>query len=53
MPKCDICKNKIEELFLGKLKGTIIRKPGSGKHHFICFECQKKLRNKEQILQKL
>ena len=28
MAKCTICGNKIAELFLGKLKGTIIKKEG-------------------------
>ncbi len=53
MVKCDICKNKIVELFLGKLKGTIIKKPGKSKQHSVCFECQKKFRKKEELLEKL
>ena len=53
MAKCSICKNKIIELFLGKLKGTIIKKSGSSKQHYICFECQKKYKNKQEILTKL
>ena len=53
MAKCDICKNKIAELFLEKIKGTIIKKPGSSKQYTVCFECQKKLKTKEEILKQL
>ncbi|HLD71989.1 MAG TPA: hypothetical protein VJA23_00230 [Candidatus Nanoarchaeia archaeon] len=53
MVKCTICGNKIQELFLEKLKGTIIRKPGSEKQYPICFECQKKIRSKGALLEKL
>jgi len=53
MVKCDICSNKIAELFLGKLKGTMIKKPGKGKQYSVCFECQKKLKTKEEILEKI
>ena len=53
MAKCDICKNKITELFLSKYKGTIIKKPGKSKQYKICFECQKKFRKKEELLEKL
>ncbi len=36
--KCSICNNKIEELFLGKIKGTYIgKKP-------VCDNCQKTLK---------
>ena len=45
MAKCAICGNKIEELFLGKIKGTIIK----GKT--VCSECQKK--HKEKIEEQL
>ncbi len=51
MPKCTLCKNSIRELFLGKLKGTIIYKPGSGKQYPVCFDCQKKF-SREEILEK-
>ena len=50
MTKCEICKNKIAELFLNKIKGTIVRKEGSGKQYSICFECQKKLQTKNRRL---
>ncbi|MEK6969191.1 MAG: hypothetical protein AABW48_02070 [Nanoarchaeota archaeon] len=53
MVKCDLCGNKLAELFLGKLKGTIIRKPGASKQYTVCFECQQKLPNKEELLNKL
>jgi len=38
---------------LGKLKGTVVKKPSSSKQYYICFECQKKLKTKEEILKKL
>jgi len=53
MPTCSICNNKIAELFLEKLKGTIIKKPGSSKHYLICFECQKKFPSKEELLKRI
>jgi hypothetical protein len=53
MEKCEICHNKIMELFLGKIKGAIIKMPGSNKHYFICFECQKKFKDKESLLQQI
>lgn len=36
MVKCEICRNKIEENFLEKIKGTYIKKKA------VCAECQKK-----------
>ena len=53
MTKCSICGNKIGELFLGKLKGTIIKKPNKSKQYPVCFECQKKCKNKEEMLEKI
>ncbi len=53
MAKCTLCSNKIQELFLEKMKGTIIKKDGSGKHYPICFECQKKFPAKEEMLKQL
>ena len=50
--KCEICKNKINENFLGKLIGTYI-KDDKGKKHTICFECQRKFKTKEEIAEKL
>lgn len=41
--KCVVCKNKIEETFLGKIKGTYI---GKGKNKkAVCFDCQKKYKD--------
>ncbi|MFC1801053.1 DUF2986 domain-containing protein [Nanoarchaeota archaeon] len=51
--KCEICKNKIQEIFLKKIKGTIIKKPGSNKPHYICQDCQKQHQTKEEILSKI
>jgi transposase-like protein len=52
MAKCEICKKKLEPNFLGKFKGTII-KDSKGKQHYICPECQKKLKTKEEILKQM
>ncbi len=43
MVKCDICKKKVESLFLGKIKGTYVKDKGSSRKKAICSECQKKL----------
>ncbi len=53
MAKCAICGNAIRELFLEKIKGTIVKKQGSDKHYLICFECQRKFPTKEEILAQL
>ncbi|MEK6846247.1 MAG: hypothetical protein AABY26_05785 [Nanoarchaeota archaeon] len=53
MTKCTICGNKLEELFLENVKGAIVKKPGSSKQHFVCFECQKKFKTKEELLEKI
>ena len=50
--KCDICGKKVEEMFLGKVLGTYI-KDEKGKKHIVCFECQKTLKTKEEILKNL
>ncbi len=47
--KCEICKNKVQEIFLKKILGTHI-KDQKGKKHVICFECQKKFKTKEEVL---
>lgn len=52
MAKCEICKTKIEEMFLGKIKGTYV-KDSKGKKHLICFDCQKKLKTKDKIIEEL
>ncbi|MBW3002117.1 MucR family transcriptional regulator [Candidatus Woesearchaeota archaeon] len=50
--KCEICKNKIGETFLNKPLGTYV-KDEKGKRHIVCFECQKKLKTKEELLKHL
>jgi len=47
--KCDVCKKQIPETFLKKLVGTVV-KDKKGKKHYVCFECQKKLKTKKAIL---
>ena len=47
--KCEACKSRIETTFLNKLLGTYV-KDEKGKKRTICFECQKKFRSKEEIL---
>jgi len=47
--KCEACKSKIETTFLSKILGTYV-KDEKGKKHTICFECQKKFKGKEEIL---
>ena len=53
MAKCSVCGNKIPELYLEKIKGTIIRKEGSSKQYPVCFECQKKFQSKEELLKQI
>ncbi len=50
--KCDICKKKIEQNFLNKPFGTII-KDAKGKRRNVCTECQKQYKTKEAFLEKL
>ncbi len=50
--KCDICREKISETFLSKIKGTQI-KDSKGKVRSVCSNCQKQLKTKEQILSRL
>jgi len=50
--KCEICKTKIEETFLRKLKGTVV-KDEKGKIHHICPGCQRKIGTKYKILEHL
>lgn len=50
--KCELCKKGIEQTFLGKILGTIV-KDAKGKQHTVCFECQKKLQTKDKILAEL
>jgi len=50
--KCSICKNKLNETFLKKVIGTVV-KDAKGKKHHVCNQCQKQLGTKEQILEKI
>jgi hypothetical protein len=43
MTKCEICNNKIEIVFLGKINGTYIKK--DKKLKTVCCSCQKKFKN--------
>ncbi|MBI4439734.1 hypothetical protein HY638_02070 [Candidatus Woesearchaeota archaeon] len=47
--KCEICKEKVQETFLGKIIGGIV-KDAKGKKRTVCNNCQKKFRTKEEIL---
>jgi DNA-directed RNA polymerase subunit RPC12/RpoP len=48
MEKCSICGNKIEETFLGKMSGTVvkIKKGDKNEVFYVCNECQKKFKGK-------
>ncbi len=50
--KCEICKAGIATTFLDKIKGTHV-KDENGKKHIICFDCQKKFKDKAEILASL
>ena len=50
--KCEICKSKMDETFLKKRIGTVI-KDEKGKKHDVCNACQKQLGSKAEILKKL
>jgi ribosome-binding protein aMBF1 (putative translation factor) len=50
--KCELCGKQIQEIFLKKIVGTVV-KDAKGKKHTICFECQKKFKTKKEILDKL
>jgi hypothetical protein len=39
MVKCEVCKQNITELIMGKVKGTYLK--GKGKIYKICSACQK------------
>ncbi len=46
--KCELCREKIEETFLGKLNGTIVigkRNSKDGKA-YVCNECQSEHKDK-------
>ncbi len=44
MVKCEICHEKIDVLFLGKIDGTYIKK--DKKLKAVCSSCQRKLKEK-------
>lgn len=46
--KCDLCSKNIEETFLGKIKGGIvkIKEKDRNKLYHVCFDCQKKYKDK-------
>ena len=50
--KCEICKKTVGTTFLEKVIGTYV-KDAAGKKHLICFECQKNLGTKKELLAKL
>jgi len=50
--KCEICNKKIDTTFLNKIVGTYV-KDAKGKKHMICFECQKRFKDKDEMLNNL
>jgi len=52
--KCDLCGRKIEETFLGKLEGTMVKVKEGEKNKicYVCPECQKKRKNLKEELGK-
>ena len=50
--KCEICNKRIDETFLKKIIGTAV-KDSKGKKHYVCNECQGKLKDKKEILKTL
>ena len=50
MAKCDLCGQKIETTFLGKLIGTVA-KNSKGKKKFVCRNCQ--VEHKDTLKEKL
>ncbi len=50
--KCEICKSKMQETFLQKFEGTVV-KDEKGKKHHICKECQSKFPTKAELLEHL
>jgi len=49
--KCALCGEKIEETFLGKLKGTYMKIKGKGEIVSVCAKCQSK--HDDKIKEKL
>ncbi len=50
--KCAICRSRIQETFLKKPIGTVV-KDGKGKKFTVCSECQRKFPKKSDLLEKL
>jgi DNA-directed RNA polymerase subunit RPC12/RpoP len=50
--KCELCKKAIEETFLKKILGTVV-KDEKGKKHYVCSACQKIVGSKDEILSKI
>jgi ribosome-binding protein aMBF1 (putative translation factor) len=42
--ECDLCGKEIEETFLGKIKGSVVKINEAGKNKIfnVCSDCQKK-----------
>ncbi|MFH1591128.1 MAG: hypothetical protein ABIC95_04340 [archaeon] len=51
--KCEICGQKMEENFLNKRIGTVV-KDAKGKKHNVCSSCQRNLKNdKAEMIEKI
>jgi hypothetical protein len=50
--ECDICGKEIEETFLGKLKGSIVKinEAGKNKIYHVCSDCQKSTKDLKATL---
>lgn len=50
MPQCETCGKEIEETFLGKLNGTLVKEIKNNKtiYHYFCPVCQKKKAKEKQ-----
>ncbi len=55
--KCELCGKNIEETFLGKLRGALIKVNEKGKNRIyaVCCDCQKQFKSKvnEELNKKL
>ncbi len=47
MTKCSICKQEVENTFLGKIKGSYVNKK------IVCNSCQAKYKTKEELVKAL
>ena len=50
--KCEVCNKSIATTFLGKVKGTYV-KDSKGKLRAVCFECQRNIGDKAQLVMKI